>query len=140
MFPAVPVSVPEERMPRARGKIPRAVQVQRYSDDINLTGDLSLSLQMDLLDESIHRFGNRRKVFSQMVSVAMRRHGHIVFGRNVDDAEDVGNACVLRDAVDCRDELVLSTVAILVVLAVLVAQIRSSKQNVTLAAYSNLIL
>src|SRR5215813_965254 len=108
MFPAVLVSVPEQRMPPARRKISRAVEVQRDSDDVNLTQDLSLSLQMDLLDESIHRCANRRKVLTQMVSAAMRRHGGVVFGRNVDDATDMAGACVLRDAVDCRDELILA--------------------------------
>jgi hypothetical protein len=76
---------------------------------------------MDLFDESIHGCGNRRKMLTKMVSVASRRHGSVVLGRNVDYAKHVGRFCVLRDAVDCRNELVLGVAAIFVILAVLVA-------------------
>src|SRR5215510_8527933 len=106
MVPAVRGSVPVRRVPRAAGDVSSAVQVQRDSDDVNLTHNFSVGLLVDLFYESIHGCSNRRKVLAQIISVALSWHGLVVLGRNVDDPQDMGNACILGDAVDCRNELV----------------------------------
>ncbi len=106
------------------GRIARAVQIQRYPDDLQVAEDLAVRFLLDLVDEPVHRLGDAGEVAAKPFTVESGRHRLVVLGADVDDARDVADAAVVVRAVHHRDELVVRVLDVLVVLAVLVAVVR----------------
>src|SRR5215471_18520890 len=106
-------------LPIRRGA--RTIEIEWYPDNLEVAEYLAVRLVLDLVDESVHRLGDCRKVAAKPLTVASGRHRLELFGADADDARDVADASVVVGAVHHRDELVLRVLDVLVVLAGLVA-------------------
>src|SRR5262245_60850 len=115
--------------PLPAGRIPRAVQIQWYSDNFQVAEYLPVRFLLDLVDEPVHRLRNAGKVAAKPLTIESGRHGLVVLGADVDDACDVADAAVVVRAVHHRDELVVRVLNVFVVLAGLVAVVRLPVQE-----------
>ena len=107
--------------PLATGHVASAVEVEGYPDDLEVADDLAVRLLLDLVDEPVHRLGDRREVVAKPLAVEPLRHRLELFGGDGDDARHVADASVVGHAVHHRNELVVRVLDVLVVLAELVA-------------------
>ena len=115
--------------PLPAGRVARAVQIERYPDDIEVAENLPVGFLLDLVDEPVHRLSDAWKVAAKPLAVDSGRHCLVVLGGDVDDARDVADAAVVVRPVHHRDELVVRVLDVLVVLAVLVAVVRLPVQE-----------
>src|SRR5678816_4589702 len=81
------------------GRVARAVQVQRYPDDLEVAEDLAVCFLLDLADEAVHRLRDLGKVAPKPLTVESRRHRFVLLGADVDDACD----CLLYTSPSPRD-------------------------------------
>ena len=110
--------------PLTAGRVARAVEVEGDPDDLEVADELAVRLLLDLVDEAVHRLGDVREVVAKPLAVELLRHRLVLLGADADDARHVADGPVVADAVDHRDELVARVLDVLVVLAVLVADVR----------------
>src|SRR5215469_8088379 len=75
------------------------------------------------LNEAVHRVGSPGKIIAQPPSVESRRHRLKLLGTDFDDARYMTDALVVVGAVDRWNEFVALVLDILVILAILVADI-----------------
>src|SRR4051794_32328597 len=104
-------------MPSPTRRVARSVQVQRNSNDLEIAEKLAVSLQLDLIDETVHRLGDAREVVSEPLAVELRRHRLVILGSDVDDASHVTDGSVIARSIHRGNELVLRVLGVLVVLA-----------------------
>src|ERR671910_905434 len=86
-------------------RIACAVEIQWYSDDLQLAEYLPVCFLLDLVDEPVHRLGDAGEVAAKPFTVESRWHGLVLRGADVHDARHVADAAVVVRAVHHRDEL-----------------------------------
>lgn len=112
------------REPLEARHVTRAVEVQGDADDAEVADDLAVCLQLDVVDETLHRPGSIGEVVAQPFAVEPARHLRILLGTYGDDPCYVTQGSVIGDTRHHGDELVVRVLDVLVVLAVLVTGVR----------------
>ena len=75
------------------------------------------------VDKAVHGMGNLWKVYAKPLTIECCRHRLIVLGSDIDNARDKADVTIITDTIYRRNKLIVKVLCILVVFAILVAQI-----------------
>ena len=109
--------------PLPAGCVTGPVQVQGNSYYLDITNYLSVRFLFYFVDKAVHRMSDLGKVYAKPLAVECCRHRLVVLSGDIDDARYKADVTIITGTIDRRNKFIVQVLNILVVLAILIAQV-----------------